>query len=53
MFSKYFYHMNKGGLSAAQVKLKSFPSADIGITQTFRLNKTVDDRKTDRSPVVD
>jgi hypothetical protein len=53
MFSKYFYHMNKGGLSAAQLKLKSFPSADIGITQTFRLNKTVDDRKTDRSPVVD
>ena len=45
--------MNKGGLSAGQIKIKSFPSSDIGLTQTFRLNKTVDDRKTDKSPVVD
>ena len=53
MLSKYYYHKNKGGLSAAQIKLKSFPTADIGLTQSFRLNKTVDDRKTDHSPVVD
>ena len=45
--------MNKGGLSAMQLKIKSFPSTDIGLTQSFRLNRTVEDRKTAKSSVVD
>ncbi len=29
MLTKYFYHPLKGGLSAAQIKVKSHPSKDI------------------------
>ncbi len=35
------------------LKLKSFPSADLSFTQTFRLNKTLDQKKSDISPVID